>query len=372
MAKLFKQPGCNVWYMRFSIDGKQYRRTTGTTVKGEAEAILRKTLVEVDEGKNPVRNNKVTFDKLIQLVVDDYTRGRKKTVRLLRERINHLMDYFGGMKARYISSGKITRYIEQRREGYYNRITDRNYSPANDATINRELAVLRRAFNLAQQRTPKLINDAPYIEMLKERPKQKDTFTDRGEFERFRDALPEYMKPLVTFAYCTGWRLATLLNLKWEQVNLDVGTVTLTAGTTKNDASRMVSFPRDYEALRVLKAQERKQAAWTLAQPGNPTVAHVFDRDGEKIGDFRHTWNKACGAIDVQGYGRGNGGRQLTFHSFKRTAITNLIRAGQPVAVIMNIVGHKTPAMIYHYLELLQTDIKGAFEALQQCEAGVK
>jgi hypothetical protein len=53
----------------------------------------------------------------------------------------------------------------------------------------------------------------PYIPMLQENNVRKDFF-EHGEFMAFRNALPDYMKPVVTFAYYTGWRKQEILSLK--------------------------------------------------------------------------------------------------------------------------------------------------------------
>jgi integrase len=60
--------------------------------------------------------------------------------------------------------------------------------------------------------------------MLKENNARKGFF-EHGEFIAFRNALPEYFKPVVTFAYYTGWRKQEILSLKWNQVDLNGRTV---------------------------------------------------------------------------------------------------------------------------------------------------
>ena len=47
---LYKQSGCDVWYMRFSVNGKLYRRSTKTTKKADAERVLREAKNEIDAG----------------------------------------------------------------------------------------------------------------------------------------------------------------------------------------------------------------------------------------------------------------------------------------------------------------------------------
>lgn len=108
---------------------------------------------------------------------------------------------------------------------------------AANATVNRELAALKRMFNLGLQ--AEKIHRRPYIPMLKENNARKGFF-EHGEFIAFRNALPEYFKRVVTFVYYTGWRKQEILSLKWNQVDLNGRTVRLDVGTTENDKGRLI------------------------------------------------------------------------------------------------------------------------------------
>jgi hypothetical protein len=48
----------------------------------------------------------------------------------------------------------------------------------------------------------------PHIAMLKESPARQGFF-EREQFEAVRRHLPEELQPVVTFAYITGWRIAS-------------------------------------------------------------------------------------------------------------------------------------------------------------------
>lgn len=74
----------------------------------------------------------------------------------------------------------------------------------------------------------------PHIPMLAEHNVRTEFF-ERDEFERVRAHLPEALRPMVTFAYLTGWRIQSeVLKLQRRQVDLKAGTVRLDPGTTKN------------------------------------------------------------------------------------------------------------------------------------------
>ena len=118
------------------------------------------------------------------------------------------------------------RYIETRLE-----------EGAERATVQRELAALRRMFRLGLQGGKAL--RVPYFPTIQV-DNVRTGFFERAEFERVRAELPDYLQPLATVAYWTGWRRTELLTLEWRQVDLDTGTVRLDPGTTKNKQGRLV------------------------------------------------------------------------------------------------------------------------------------
>jgi integrase len=85
------------------------------------------------------------------------------------------------------------------------------------------------------------------------------------QFEAVRRHLPEPLRPVVTFAYITGWRIRSeVLTLRWSQVDFQHGWVRLEPGITKNKQGRM--FPLTPELRAILEAQ--RQHTDTLQKSG--------------------------------------------------------------------------------------------------------
>jgi integrase len=101
--------------------------------------------------------------------------------------------------------------------------TDRRIGEgAAPATVNRELAALKRMFNLGARSTPARVERVPYVPMLKEDNVRKGFF-EHEEYLAVREALPEYLKDVVTFGYKTGWRVPKITGLTWGKVDLKEG-----------------------------------------------------------------------------------------------------------------------------------------------------
>lgn len=147
-----------------------------------------------------------------------------------------------------ITSPKIEEYIKNRlQEG------------AANATINRELSVLKRMLNIGARQTPTKVDRVPYIPMLKENNTRKGFF-EHGEFVALRNELPDYLKGLVTFAYKTGWRMSEITGLTWSQVDRDNGIVRLEPGETKNDDGRTVYLDDELQEVFNRQWEARKKS----------------------------------------------------------------------------------------------------------------
>lgn len=220
---------------------------------------------------------------------------------------------------------------------------------AANATINRELAALKRMFNLGAQQYPPKVDRVPYIPMLKENNTRKGFF-EYGEFLALRDALPSYLKGFVTFAYKTGWRVSEIAGLTWAQVDRHQGIVRLETGDTKNDEGRTVYL--DDELKAVIATQ------WGIRKQTEILLPYVFlNRDNtDKVKRITRAWKTACQEAKI--------GVRL-FHDFRRTAVRNMIRSGIPERVAMMISGHKTRSVFDRYNIVNDTDLRLAAQRQQ-------
>jgi integrase len=179
-------------------------------------------------------------------------------------------------------------------------------------------------------------------------------FFEREQFEAVRRHLPEYARPIVTFAYYTGWRIASeVLPLEWRQVDFDAGAVRLDPGTTKNEEGRVFVFGLIDELRRVL--EEQRDSAKALAQKHGCIVRYIFHRSGRKVKSIRKCWQNACVAA---------GCPARLLHDFRRTAVRNLVRAGVPERVAMQMTGHKTRSVFERYNIVSEGDLLTAARLL--------
>jgi integrase len=151
------------------------------------------------------------------------------------------------------------------------------------------------------------------------------------------------LRPVVTFAYYTGWCKQEILGLTWARVDLHAATVRLDPGTTKNREGRTVYLVEElYDTLITLKVDRDR---WY------PECPWVFHRRGRQIKDFREAWRVACQTVGLEG---------KLFHDFRRTAVRNMIQAGIAERVVQQISGHKTRAVLDRYHIVSDHDLREA------------
>ena len=296
--------------------------------------MLKKREGEISDGKHPgIYFDRIKFDELAEDFLTDCRINQQKSVDRAELSVKHLSETFEGMRLAAITAPKINAYIEKRiNEG------------AANATINRELSALKRMLNLGARQTPPKVDRVPYIAMLKESNVRKGFF-EHWEFLAVRDAVPEYLKGYVTFAYKLGWRKAEISSLTWSQVDRENWIVCLHPGETKNDDARTVYLDEELKEIFRKQWQARKKNA-TLT----PYVFPNWDGRG-KIKKFITAWKTACKKAEV--------GNKL-FHDFWRTAVRNMVRAGIPERVAMMISGHKTRSVFDRYNIVNDTDLRVA------------
>jgi integrase len=345
MGSIYKRGA--VYWLKYYKNGKPYRESAKTEKETEARRLLKKREGEISEGKIPgIYFDKVKFNDLADDFLTDYRINGRKSLKRAERSVNQLKTFFGGNKAPDITTPRIQSFIEKRIE-----------QGMSNATINRELAALKRIFNLGLQQTPPKVDRVPHIPMLKENNVRKGFF-EQGDFINLREALSSYLKGFVTFAYKTGWRVSEITSLTWSQVDLESNIVRLEAGTTKNNEARTVYLDDELKAVFLNQKARQKELG---------KISHYvfFNESGtDKIKAFRGAWSKACTDSKI--------GRKL-FHDFRRTAVRNMVRAGIPERVAMMISGHKTRSVFERYNVVSETDLKLAAqkqEAYLQAQMG--
>jgi integrase len=221
----------DTYWIRYSVGGKRYRESSGSTSRREAEKLLARRQAELGLGQFTTPNVKrTTFEDLAQIIRDDYAVNDRRSTRNLEFLLNRLRAVFGSARAITITTDRLTAYVRSRLE-----------QGAAASTVRNELNALRRALRLARR--------AGRVATVPEFPalavhNTRTGFFEEADLRALIAQLPEPLKGPIEFAYLTGWRIPSeVLPLTWAQVDLSAGIVRLEVGTTKNREGRQFPIP---------------------------------------------------------------------------------------------------------------------------------
>ena len=253
----------------------------------------------------------------------------------------HLDEFFKGKRVLDITSDTLRRYTSHRKK-----------AGVAGPTIRRELGTLRAMFNQARKESKLRLADIPYFPMPED-SKPRKGFVTPDVFATLLAALPENLRPLVQFIYCTGMRRGAALRITWDMLNEDCTEFNIPGDILKNDEA--LALPLAGADLGKLAAMLKKR----FRVQGQP----VFDST-----NLRKEWAEACAKLGLgkmqkkkteAGWSYASY-RGLMLHDLRRSAVRNLVRAGVPESVAMKISGHKTRHVFERYNIVDTRDVREA------------
>lgn len=334
------------WWMRYSVRGRLHCASTDSHSKSEALRLLKLREHNIVKTRPlPVDVIDVRFEDAAEDLLTDYRTNQKRSLRTVTLRITkHLTPFFGGREMATIDTRLVRQFVARRQT-----------AGAANATINRDLITLKRMFSLAVQGGTLLTR--PYIPLLKEHNIRRGFF-ERDQLERISSQLPIAMRGIATFAFITGWRTPSeILPLEWRHVDFEGEEVRLDPGSTKNGDGRVFPFTRE---LRSLLEEQRQRADQLEREHVVPQYVFCYlagRKAGHRISEsaYIHRWWRARVAA---------GCPEHIPHDFRRTAVRNLVRAGVPERVAMQLTGHKTRAVFERYNIVSAGDLRDAAQRL--------
>jgi integrase len=212
MSSLYKRG--NVWWAKSYRNGKMVRVSLKTTDKAEARRRMREMESQhastLPYGTCVIPS--ITWETAAQDLLDYYRAYGSRNVREAEGKVRQLTGYFTSWKLANIDGAAILGYVAHRK---------RQRRAA--ATINVELATLRRALRLAHEFGK--LDKVPVIRMLRAAA-PRSGFFEYERFEAVAQALPPDLALVVRIGYTFGWRIdSEVLTLTRQQVDLDAGTL---------------------------------------------------------------------------------------------------------------------------------------------------
>lgn len=358
----------NVYWIQYYRYGKPMRESSGSALKWKAEKLLKQRLGEstTDNFVEP-SSRRIRVSTLAEAMLDDYRVNNRASLEITEQRWNkRLLPYFGQMRAVDVTTDQLKKYIiECKQQGLQN------------ATINRDVAALKRAFYLGYRSTPRKVQQMPMFPKRLEESPPRAGFVEDQQY----DLLCQYangdlwLRTLLAVGYTYGFRRGELLSMRVAQVDLLHRVLRLNPGTTKNKRGRTVKLTNEtYQLLAACVAGKRNDK-------------YVLTRsDGERVTDLRGAWEALCikaglGERKCMACGEPADGTKrcghcqskrkpkyvgLLLHDLRRSAVRNMVRRGVPQSVAMQISGHLTDAVFRRYDIVSEADLDDARRRIEQ------
>lgn len=330
---------------------KRRRARNITDAKSKRDVLLE----EIKEhGPLVFGNDRLTFEELAvyyeasYLVAAEYRDGRKITGTRdqgkRKSTLKPLKDYFKRKRLRSITYSDLRNYKLARLRSKSQRD---DITPLSIATVNRELSVLRRMLSIARQQRWILESPFAFGESLiaAADEKHRDRVLSRTEEKRLLAQCigpREHLRGIIICALDTGMRRGEILLLRWCDVDLKTGLLSVEAMHTKTLRQRQLAI-----SGRLAKELRRLHK---LAQP-QPT-----DRVFGLADNFKRSFKTACTNAQIE---------DLRFHDLRHTFATRLSEAGMTSDLIARLLGHSQTKTTYRYVNITEETAKRAVELLK-------
>jgi integrase len=332
-------------WLRLPNGEMKRKRVAKIPTEKHAKMLLAKLQVDAFEGRH--------FDRQLEAKItvehcwkewEPITRRDNDSWKSDVDRARHLVKYLGPRRA-----AKLTRKdIEEYREKRFREDTRRG-GPPSPGTVDREVALLKRCLSYQVECGMLVRNPIAGVPLLNE-PNTRDMVLKPTMLARVLEAAPPAFAPVIEFDYETGLRKTELRFLRWEQVDLTLGCIRLSAKETKTNQARVVYLTaRALEILRQTPRQLHSPYVFVNPDTGRPWSEH------------NKMLRRACERAGLTG---------IWFHDLRRSFVTNARRSGVPESVVMKLSGHRTRSVFDRYNIIDEGDLKAAVERMNAARQG--
>lgn len=317
-----------IWWYDFTINEVRYRGSTQTTEKTLAQRYESELKTQIWRQIHLKEKPNYTWDDAVLRFVKENSHKSTKEYNQDIIKLTWFTKHFSGKKLKDITSQDIRDVIAIKcEEGEFS-----------NATINRYLAVISALLRKAERQW-EWIDKAPAVEKRKE-PAKRIRWITQIEAQRLIKNLKEHYAILAKFSLVTGLRQGNVLNLRWENVNLEKSIAWVNPEEAKG--RRAISIPLSKTAIEIIKSQIGKHDEF------------VFSHEGKPIQPIKNkTWKKACDNAGITNF---------KWHDLRHTWASWHVQAGTPLHVLMELGGWRSITMVLRYAHLSAAHLQEASE----------
>jgi integrase len=338
---ILQRKGREGWWVRLYVSGRE--RWFRCDTKSQARALYGRLKADIREGKffpeKFAPRKDITLRAWILRCLDGSTNRGIKNERRYGRRWSlllgkRLLDQISTEDLRLVQAK-----MNARRSKLQTRKKEKVHAWSN-GTINRHFAFLRHVLMLAVKDGKLVRNPVSGIKFLPE--ERRTRFLTEGQLTKLEKVMPVQYWKLVAFAIETGLRREEQFRLRWDQVDLESGIVTIPL--PKGGKTRHVPLSDGAQAiLRSLDSFIR--SPWVFPSPKNPL----------------HSWNPQSFVNHVFSPVLANAGIQgVCWHTLRHTAASRRVMAGVDLVSVKEILGHRDIQTTLRYAHLSPGHLRDA------------
>lgn len=310
------------WYCQFMVKGKRVHKL----LDGATDIEKAKELEDGERYKTRlIQNGLLKEDKKrynLTFMVNRYKERSKllATYKDSERQADEWLEYFGKNKdIEEIKPSDIESYIRHlKTRGLKN------------VSVNRQLAGIKRAYNIMIDDDLITYNPCRKIKPLVDDSRRTQYLT-KDEWERLKKELPPETLAIVSVALLTGFRRRNVLQLRWEQIDMNLRTIELLK--SENKGKKHIKQSISDALYNLLLTLEPKKSGFVFVNPKTNKPYTTIKKS------FNNALDRA-GIIDFR------------FHDLRRTVGTWLLTSGVDIRTVQNILAHSDVKTTERYLAL--------------------
>jgi integrase len=323
-----------VWYIDYSFNGRRVRSKVGRSKKMAELALKEIELKKVKRKYLGITEPKqILFDALAKQYLD-YSKNSKSSRTYVSDQsiIRKLTAQFWDRMIGDISILDVEKY------------RNRRHKEVSTSTVNREIACLKHMLNKAVDWDYLADNPLRSVKLCKEPPGRLRHLRE-NEMDRLLSYCPDQLRPIVIMALNTGMRKGEILNLKWQDIDLNHRLVTIKQ--TKNNEIRTI--PINDTLYAELQSMNREL---------DSQYVFVNNRTNKPYTDIKHGFKTALKHAGIEDF---------RFHDLRHTFASRLVMAGENIRTVQELLGHKDIKMTMRYSHLSTAHKQNAVRKLDVC-----
>ncbi|WGA38429.1 site-specific integrase [Escherichia fergusonii] len=344
-----------IWYASYSLPGgKRIKESLGTKDKRQAQELHDKRKAELWRVDRLGDFPDVTFEEACLRWIEE--KSDKKSLDTDKGRMGFWLEHFEGVRLKDITEARIYSAVSRmhnrnhleiwkakaeaaRKKG--KPVPEYVAKPVTTATKAKHLALMK-AILRAAERDWKWLEKAPVIKIPTVRNKRV-RWLEKEEAKRLIDECPEPLKSVVKFALATGLRRSNIINLEWQQIDMQRRVAWINPEDSKSN--RAIGVALNDTACKVLRDQigNHHKFVFVHTKPARRPDGSLTPAIRKMRVDDGRAWKAACRRAGIEDF---------RFHDLRHTWASWLIQAGVPLSVLQEMGGWESIEMVRRYAHL--------------------